>query len=76
MGSAAAYALVRFNYRPRVGLIVLAGFAMVGAYAAILGGVPWPLALASALAVLPASSPRRSAGGSGGRSATATSRSG
>jgi multiple sugar transport system permease protein len=51
MGSSAAYALVRFNYRPRVALIILGGFSMVGAYAAILGGVPWPLALASALGV-------------------------
>jgi multiple sugar transport system permease protein len=51
MGASAAYALVRFNYRPRVGLIVLAGFTMVGAYAGILGGVPWPLAVASGLGV-------------------------
>ena len=52
MGSAAAYALVRFTYRPRVGIIALGRVAMVGAFAAILGGVPWPLAVASALARL------------------------
>jgi multiple sugar transport system permease protein len=51
MGATAAYALVRFAYRPRVGLIVLAGFTMVGAYAAILGGVPWPVAVASGAGV-------------------------
>jgi len=51
MGATAAYALVRFDYRPRVGLIVLAGFTMVGAYAAILGGVPWPVAVASGAGV-------------------------
>ena len=51
MGSAAAYALVRFDYRPRVGLIVVAGFTAVGGYAAILAGVPWPVAIASGVAV-------------------------
>jgi multiple sugar transport system permease protein len=51
MGAAAAYALVRFDYRPRVALIVLAGITLVGGYAAILGGVPWPVAVASAGAV-------------------------
>jgi multiple sugar transport system permease protein len=51
MGSAAAYALVRFDYRPRVALIVLAGITMVAGYAAIFAGVPWPVAVASGLAV-------------------------
>jgi multiple sugar transport system permease protein len=51
MGAAAAYALVRFNYRPRVALIILAGITFVGAYAAIIGGVPWPVAVVSAIAV-------------------------
>ena len=51
LGASAAYALVRFDYRPRVALIVLAGMTMVGAYAAIFGGVPWPVAVVSALAV-------------------------
>src|SRR4051812_15675381 len=51
MGSAAAYALVRFDYRPRVALIVVAGITMVAAYAAILAGVPWPVAVVSGLAV-------------------------
>jgi multiple sugar transport system permease protein len=51
MGASAAYALVRFDYRPRVALIVLAGITLVGGYAAILGGVPWPVAVASGAAV-------------------------
>jgi multiple sugar transport system permease protein len=51
MGSTAAYALVRFNYRPRVALIVLAGITMVAGYALVLAGVPWPVALVSLLAV-------------------------
>jgi len=51
LGASAAYALVRFDYRPRVALIILAGITFVGAYAAIIGGVPWPVAVVSAIAV-------------------------
>jgi multiple sugar transport system permease protein len=51
MGSTAAYALVRFNYKPRVALIVLAGATMVAGYALVLAGVPWPVAVVSMLAV-------------------------
>jgi multiple sugar transport system permease protein len=51
MGSSAAYALVRFDYRPRVGLIVLAGMTLVGGYLAVYGGVPWPVAVASGAGV-------------------------
>jgi multiple sugar transport system permease protein len=51
MGAAAAYALVRFTYRPRVGLIGLAiGTGALAVVSAFLG-VPPLLALASAVAV-------------------------
>jgi multiple sugar transport system permease protein len=51
MGAAAAYALVRFTYRPRVGLIGLFALCVAGTYGAVLGGVPWQLAIVSAGAV-------------------------
>jgi multiple sugar transport system permease protein len=51
MGAAAAYALVRFTYRPRVGVIALFAVSVVGAFVAGLAGVPWPVAIASAGAV-------------------------
>jgi len=51
MGAAAAYALVRFTYRPRIGLIALGAVCVGGAYGAILGGVPWQLAVVSGVAV-------------------------
>jgi multiple sugar transport system permease protein len=45
LGSAAAYALIRFPYRPRVGVIaLLAGCLVLGAVAVALG-VPLPLAV-------------------------------
>ena len=48
LGSAAAYALIRFPYRPRVGTIALfAGCVLLAAVAVVLG-VPVPLALAAA----------------------------
>jgi multiple sugar transport system permease protein len=51
LGSAAAYALVRFSYRPRVGLIGLfVGCVALAVVAAVLS-VPWQLAVASAVAV-------------------------
>ena len=51
MGSFAAYALVRFTYRPRVGIIGLfAGSVLLG-FAAIVLGAPWPVAIASLLGV-------------------------
>jgi len=51
MGSFAAYALVRFTYRPRVGIIGLfAGSVLLG-FVAIVLGVPWPVAIASLLAI-------------------------
>jgi multiple sugar transport system permease protein len=51
MGAAAAYALVRFSYRPRIGLIALGAVCVAGVYGAVLGGVPWQLAVASGVAV-------------------------
>jgi multiple sugar transport system permease protein len=51
MGAAAAYALVRFTYRPRIGIIGLAiGSGALAVVAALLGAPPI-LALASAVAV-------------------------
>jgi multiple sugar transport system permease protein len=51
MGSAAAYALVRFTYRPRLGLIGLGlGCGALAVIAALVGAPPM-LALASAVAV-------------------------
>jgi multiple sugar transport system permease protein len=50
LGSAAAYALARFRYRPKVGTIALfVAFLGLGAVAVVLG-VPFPLALVVALA--------------------------
>jgi multiple sugar transport system permease protein len=51
LGASAAYALVRFRYRPRVGVIGL--FIGCGAFVAIAGalGAPIPLAIASGAAV-------------------------
>jgi multiple sugar transport system permease protein len=51
MGSAAAYALVRFTYRPRIGIVGLfIGCAALGFVAAALGA-PIPIAIAGAVAV-------------------------
>jgi multiple sugar transport system permease protein len=51
LGSAAAYALVRFTYRPRIGIVGL--FIGASALFFVAGGLgaPWQLALASAAAV-------------------------
>ena len=51
MGAAAAYALVRFTYRPRIGLIALGAVCVAGAYGAVLAGVPWQIAVVSGVAV-------------------------
>jgi multiple sugar transport system permease protein len=51
LGSTAAYALVRFQYRPRLGIIGLFIFAIALALVAIALGAPWPVALAGSLAV-------------------------
>ncbi len=50
LGSTAAYALVRFQYQPRLGAIgVFIGCVLLGT-AAIIAGVPWPIAVGAALA--------------------------
>jgi multiple sugar transport system permease protein len=51
LGSAAAYALVRFQYRPKVGLIGLFIGCGVLAVVAIVLGAPWQIAVAGAIAV-------------------------
>jgi multiple sugar transport system permease protein len=51
IGSASAYALVRFSYRPRTGAILLFIGCLALATAAIALGTPWQTAVAAALAV-------------------------
>ena len=76
LGSLAAYALVRFTYRPRFGIIGLfiashgVRVRRDGARGAVVHRVRLRARRSSS------SSPRPSGGGSSGRSATATSRSG
>src|SRR5438046_2215808 len=51
LGSTAAYALVRFQYRPRLGAIGLFIGTVALVTAAVIAGVPWQLAAVSGLAV-------------------------
>jgi multiple sugar transport system permease protein len=51
LGTAAAYALVRFEYRPRVGMILTFIGCTVLAILAIYLGLPWPIALLVAVVV-------------------------
>jgi multiple sugar transport system permease protein len=51
LGSTAAYALVRFEYRPRVGVILTFIGCLGLSIVAIFLGVPWTIALAVAIAV-------------------------
>ncbi len=51
LGSTAAYALVRFEYRPRVGAILTFIGCIVLSVVTIYLGVPWPIAVTAALAV-------------------------
>jgi multiple sugar transport system permease protein len=51
MGSAAAYALVRFDYRPRYAIIAMFIGCIGLSIVAVLSGVPWQLALVAALAI-------------------------
>jgi multiple sugar transport system permease protein len=50
-GTAAAYGLVRFAYRPRVGAIVSFSGCVVLSSVAVVLSVPWQIAVASSLAV-------------------------
>lgn len=51
LGTAAAYALVRFNYQPRVGVVVSFIGCVILTIIAIVLGVPWLVAVAAGLAV-------------------------
>ncbi|TME81328.1 MAG: carbohydrate ABC transporter permease [Chloroflexi bacterium] len=51
LGSSAAYALVRFHYRPRIGLIGLFAGCVLLAAVAIGLGAPWQIVVVSALGV-------------------------
>ena len=51
LGASSAYALVRFTYRPRVGIIGLFIGSMALAYFAMLAGTPWQVAVLAGLAV-------------------------
>jgi multiple sugar transport system permease protein len=51
LGSLAAYALVRFTYRPRVGIVGLFIGSLAFAFVALVIGAPPPIAFFSALAV-------------------------
>ena len=51
LGSMAAYALVRFTYRPRIGIIGLFIGSVVFMIVAIIIGAPWQVAIASGIAV-------------------------
>lgn len=45
LGMTAAYALVRFEYRPKLGVIGMFILCMIGTIVAIINGVPWLLAV-------------------------------
>jgi len=45
LGMTAAYALVRFEYRPKLGVIGMFILCMIGTIVAIIYGVPWLLAV-------------------------------
>lgn len=51
IGSCAAYALTRFEYRPKPGLVVTFVLCVAFAIVLILLGAAWPLAVASAIAI-------------------------
>jgi multiple sugar transport system permease protein len=51
LGSFTAYALVRFTYRPRIGMIGLGIGSLAFAFIAAILGAPLPLAAASAIAI-------------------------
>ncbi len=51
LGTAASYALVRFEYQPRIGTILLFIGCMILAIVAITLGVPWQVAVVASIAV-------------------------
>ena len=52
LGAAAAYALVRFQYQPRVGAILTGLGCLSLVILAVSWGVPWPMAIIAGLAIL------------------------
>ena len=75
MGSFTAYALVRFTYRPKLGLIGVGIGCIAFAFIAAAIGAPVPIAIAAAVAIFVLLAQTIGAA-SGGRSPTATSPSG
>lgn len=51
LGGSAAYALVRFSYRPAVGMIVLLIGSIAYVFVATALGVPWPISATSGVAI-------------------------
>ncbi|CAN5677273.1 carbohydrate ABC transporter permease [soil metagenome] len=51
VGAAAAYALVRFRYRPTLGMIALFVGTLAYAFVVTALGAPWPVSVASAVAI-------------------------
>jgi multiple sugar transport system permease protein len=51
LGTAAAYALVRFDYRPRIGAIVSFIGCVILAIIAVIWGAPWQIAVTAAIAI-------------------------
>jgi multiple sugar transport system permease protein len=52
LGTAAAYGLTRFHYRPRLGVILSIAGCLVLAILGIILGVPWEIAVGAAVALL------------------------
>ena len=76
LGSAGAYALVRFHYRPRIGVIAIWIVVILGIFVAIALGVPLTLALAVGRRGAAPARSRRSASDSSAPWPTAMCRSG
>ena len=51
LGGSAAYALVRFNYNPRLGMIGLGIGTIAYIFITLALGVPWPVAITSGVAI-------------------------
>ena len=51
LGGSAAYALVRFNYNPRLGMIGLGIGTIAYVFVATALGVPWPVSVTSGIAI-------------------------
>lgn len=52
LGTAAAYGLTRFHYRPRLGLILSVAICLILAIATIVLGVPWEVAVGGGVVLL------------------------